>query len=68
MSLCTTIKSLVIVALIALDWAAIHDILKANEPDYFLEYFALAISLVIVILLGIHSYLDKKAKKTGTCV
>ncbi len=72
LSLCTTIKSLVIISLVALDWAALHDILKANEPDYFLEYFTLIMSIVIVGLLGIHSYFDAKAKKkgakTGVCM
>jgi hypothetical protein len=32
--------------LLALDWAAWHDILKANEPDYTLEYGMLAFSVV----------------------
>lgn len=33
--------------LLALDWAALHDILKANEPNYTLEYAMLAFSLVV---------------------
>ena len=45
---------------------------KANEPDYFLEYFTMIMSVVIMSLLGIHSYFDAKAKKkgspTGVCV
>lgn len=33
--------------LLALDWAALHDILKGNETDYSLEYGMLATSLVL---------------------
>lgn len=36
-----------LVALAALDWAALHDIAKANEPSYAAEYTVLAASLVI---------------------
>lgn len=65
MKLCTVIKTLVVITLLALDWAALHDIFKGLEPDYTLEYFALIASVIILVLLGIHSYLDKKAKKDG---
>ena len=36
----------VALVLLALDWAALHDIVKANEPDYTLEYGMLAFSVV----------------------
>jgi len=42
---------LTILALLALDWAALHDILKRNEPNYTVEYTMLAISVVIFAAL-----------------
>lgn len=36
-----------LLAVAALDWAALHDILKQNEPNYFAEYTMLAASAVI---------------------
>lgn len=56
----TLIKTLIILTLFALDWAALHDIMNANESDLFLEYVTLAASAVIFILLAIHSHLGNK--------
>jgi len=42
---------LTILVLLALDWAALHDILKRNEPDYTAEYTMLAASAVIFAAL-----------------
>ena len=53
-----------LLALLALDGAALHDILKANEPNLYAEYTALGASLVIfaeVIITGL-----KKRKKRAT--
>ena len=50
-------KTLPIVGLLAvaaLDWAALHDILKQNEPDYFAEYTMLAASAVIFAASAVH--------------
>ena len=41
-----------LLALAALDGAALHDILKQNEPDYFAEYAMLAASAVIFAAAG----------------
>ncbi len=41
----------VILLVLALDWAALHDILK-GEADTTLEYSMLAVSLVFFIALG----------------
>lgn len=41
-----------VVLLLALDWAALHDILKANEPDYTAEYATLAASAMIFAALA----------------
>jgi len=37
--------------LLALDWAALHDILKRNEPNYVAEYTMLAVSIAIFAAL-----------------
>ena len=36
----------VILLLLALDWAALHDILKQNEPNYVAEYAMLFVSVL----------------------
>lgn len=36
-----------LILLLALDWAALHDILKRNEPDYSAEYTVLGASVLI---------------------
>ena len=35
------------ILLLALDWAALHDIVKGNEPDFFAEYTVLGASLLV---------------------
>ncbi len=53
-----------LLALLALDGAALYDILKANEPNLYAEYTALGASLVIfavVIITGL-----RKRKKRAT--
>ena len=37
----------VIIIFLALDWAALNDILKGNEPNYFAEYGMLSLSLIV---------------------
>jgi len=44
--------ALFVLALLALDWAALHDILKGNEPNYYGEYTALAASALIFAALA----------------
>ena len=41
---------IIIVIFLMLDWAALHDIIKGNEPDYWGEYAILAISVVVFII------------------
>ncbi len=41
----------VILILLTLDWAALHDILIANEPDYIAEYAILAVSAVVFAVM-----------------
>ena len=36
----------VVLLFLALDWAALHDILKQNEPNYTAEYAMLAVSIL----------------------
>lgn len=38
--------------LLALDWAALHDIVKSNESDFFAEYTALGASLLVFGVLA----------------
>ena len=41
------VLGLSILSILVLDWAALHDILKGNEPDYSLEYTTLAVSALV---------------------
>lgn len=54
LSLRTALLTALVVLLLALDWAALHDILKGNEPSYRMEYAILAFSLMVfgVMALG----------------
>lgn len=36
-----------VVLLLVLDWAALHDIIKGNEPSYWMEYSIVGFSLVV---------------------
>ncbi len=49
-----------------LDWAALHDIIKANENSYVIEYFVLFISLIYfsVIFYFIHANKNNSVKQT----
>ena len=53
----------VVLLLLPLSWAALHDILKGNEPDYSLEYGMLAASGIAFTAL-IVTALRKKGKPT----
>ncbi len=44
------LTSLVVIFLLALDWAALHDIVK-GESNQVLEYVMLALSLIIFVML-----------------
>ncbi|OGD86592.1 hypothetical protein A2Z23_02165 [Candidatus Curtissbacteria bacterium RBG_16_39_7] len=48
--------------LLALDWAALDDITTGNEPDYFLEYMILGVSLLIFGLIGLAAVFGKKSR------
>lgn len=50
-----------ILTLAALDWAALHDILKQNEPSYSSEYTMLVASALIFAGLGIRVLLARRA-------
>jgi ABC-type sulfate transport system permease component len=50
-----------VVALLALDWAALHDILKRNEPGYAAEYSMLTASIVIFAAL-LFTHLRKRSR------
>ena len=43
----------IVLSLLILDWAALDDITTGNEPNYFLEYAILFISLLIFGLVGL---------------
>jgi hypothetical protein len=49
-----------IVALLALNWAALHDILQ-GEPDVRLEWVVVALSLVLVAEWGIFRWRKRAA-------
>ena len=47
--------AVLVLILLALDWAALHDILQANEPDLVGEYATLAFSIItfgVILWLG----------------
>ncbi len=48
-----------VLLILALDWAALHDILKGNEGDYSLEYATLAASGVAFGLLILSAWRRK---------
>ncbi|MBD3311035.1 MAG: hypothetical protein GF349_00880 [Candidatus Magasanikbacteria bacterium] len=54
---------IIIIVLLLLDFAAIHDIAKGLEPDYYLEYFVLAKSSLIFVLMCIAAIQSKKQNK-----
>lgn len=41
-----------VVVVLALDWAALHDILKANEPDLIFEYMMVIGSIPLLLLFA----------------
>ena len=61
-----TMKRFLIIGLVfvllALDWAALDDITTGNEPDYFLEYMILGVSLLIFGLIGLAAVFGKKSR------
>ena len=46
---------------LVLDWAALHDILKANEPGYRLEYTILAASVLFFGFVAVTAVKKKSA-------
>ncbi len=42
----------IIVIFLMLDWAALHDIIKGKEPNYWGEYAVLAISVIAFIIIA----------------
>lgn len=51
----------IILALLALDWAALHDIMK-GEPDLYNEYGMVVFSLVV---FGMMLYSGSRRRKSG---
>ncbi|MFQ6114980.1 MAG: hypothetical protein ACE5NG_13020 [bacterium] len=49
----------IVLALLALDWAALHDILKKNEPNLYAEYGMIILSVVI---FGIMIFMGMRRK------
>ncbi len=47
---------LLVVMLLALDWAALHDILKDNEPSLVVEWTVLALSSIFFASLAIRFF------------
>lgn len=41
------------VVILALDWAALHDILKANEPNFVAEWTMVGASVVLLPALAL---------------
>lgn len=52
---------IIIVIFLLLDWAALHDIIKGNQPDYWGEYAILAMSVIVFITIGAY-LVSQKAK------
>lgn len=52
----------VILLLLALDWAALHDILKQNEPNYVAEYAMLFVSVLFFGSLAVKPVREKLFK------
>ena len=49
-----------IVIVILLDWAALDDITTGNEPDYFMEYLTVIISVPILLTVGYFLFRNRK--------
>ena len=45
-----------VVVVLALDWAALDDITTGNEPDYFLEYATLVVSAIIFLFIAFNVF------------
>jgi len=45
------ISIIIITALFILDWLALHDIIKNNQPNYWAEYVMLIISVTVFITI-----------------
>ncbi len=61
-------RCLIVVAvalIIALDWAALHDIVKGNEPDLCLEYAMIILSVPAAWLLA-HLGFKRNGRKAST--
>lgn len=54
----------IVVVLLALDWAALHDILK-GEPNLYAEYGMIILS---VIIFGIMAFIGLKGRSKGADV
>lgn len=51
-----------VLILLVLDWAALDDITTGNEPDYFLEYATLVVSLLFFGFIGFKFLHLKRSK------
>lgn len=63
MNLKSIILLLIVLLILLLDWAALHDIMK-GEPDLLLEYFMVAISLLVVPVML--NYVLRQSTGTGS--
>lgn len=55
---------LLTIFIILLDWAALHDIIKGNEPNYFGEYSVIILSVLYFAAL-VYFWLKNKAKASA---
>ncbi len=55
---------LLTILIILLDWAALHDIIKNNEPNYFGEYSIIILS-VLYFAAFMYFWFKRKAKESA---
>ena len=55
------IIGIVIAVLLALDWAALHDIIKGGEPNYWGEYAMLGFSIIVFITIALIGFKQTKS-------
>jgi large-conductance mechanosensitive channel len=51
---------IIITILLMLDWAALHDIIKGNQPSYWAEYAMLIISVIAFITIAFIGFRKKQ--------
>lgn len=53
---------ILIIIVFLLDWAALDDITTGNEPDYFLEYLIVFVSIPLLLTICYFLFRKKKNK------